>query len=326
MKQLIICGLFLSCMFTDAGGQTFNKGGRTAMQFLKIGIGARQVALGEACIASVQDINAVFWNPAAITAIQNTEASFSYASWFADLSYLAGAVGFRWGDIGTFALSYASLDYGQIDEALVSVSGGSSDTRTGKTFSGGDILLGLSYSKEFSTNLSIGGTAKLIHENLFVYSERVFAFDVGTFYDTHFKGIRIAMAAQNFAGSVKWLGTSDREEGYDIPLIFRIGTSANLVGAENAFLNAGEIHRLRLNVDALHTNDYAGRFHLGGEYEFSGFLSVRGGYKFNYDEGNMSFGIGMQQEFSGMHLRLDYAYVSFTYLESPHRLTLSVAF
>jgi len=326
MKRLIICGFLLGCMITGAEGQTFNKGGRTAMQFLKIGIGARQVAVGEACIAGVQDINAVFWNPAAITGVQSAEASFSYASWFANLSYMAGAVGYRWEDVGTFALSYASLDYGQIDEALVSISGGGSDTRTGNTFSGGDVLLGLSFSKEFSNHLSIGGTAKFIQEKLFIYGERLFAFDVGTFYDTHFKGIRIAMAAQNFAGSVKWLAVSDRQEGYDIPLVFRIGASANLLGVENAFLDVGELHRLTVNLDAIHTNDYAGRFHLGGEYEFSGFLSLRGGYRFNYNEGNVSFGIGVQQEVSGMHLRLDYAYVSFTYLESPHRITLSVAF
>jgi hypothetical protein len=326
MKYMILCCALLIGWGEPLDAQTFNKGGRTAMQFLKIGVGARQVATGEACIASVQDVNAAFWNPAGIGGIQNAEASFSYASWFADLSYLSGAVAFRWDGVGVFAVSYATLDYGSLDEALVTVSGGGSDTRTGNTFSGGDLMVGLSFSRAFTPNLHIGGTAKLIREKLFLYSEQVVAFDVGTFYDTYYNGIRIAMSAQNFAGSVKWLENSDREEGYDIPLVFRIGTSANIVGAGNAFADFGDQHRLTVNLDAIHTNDYIGRFHVGGEYEFSEFLSLRGGYRFNYDEGNLAVGFGLKQQLGGMQLRFDYAYVSFKYLDSPHRLTLSMAF
>lgn len=326
MKHWILFSALLLGATDTTVAQTFNKGGRTAMQFLKIGVGARQVATGEACIAGVQDINAVFWNPAAIGGIQNAEASFSYASWFADLSYLSGAVGFHWEGVGTFAVSYATLDYGDLEESLVALSGGSSDTRTGNTFSGGDLLVGLSYSRAFTPNLFIGGTVKLIQEKLFIYDEKLVAFDVGTFYDTHFKGIRIAMSAQNFGGSVKWLDVSDREEGYDIPLIFRIGTSANLISPGNGFVDFGEAHRLRINLDAIHTNDYIGRFHLGGEYEFSEFLSLRGGYRFNYDEGNLALGLGLNQSIGGLHLRFDYAYVSFQYLDSPHRFTVSMAF
>ena len=322
MKNLLMICLigFPLCLQS----QEFNKGGRTAFQFLKIGIGARQIALGEASIAYVRDVNSVFWDPAGISGVQSAEVSVGYTQLFADLRYYSGAAAFRIPEIGVFAVSYASLGYGKIPEALVSNSSGSSDTRTGQTFTGSDLLVGFSYSREFTDRLSIGGTVKLVREQLFNHSVSLTAFDVGTYYNTGFNDITIAMSAQNFAGSAKWLEQSDRDEGYDLPLIFRIGTSASLLGGSDAFIDLGPDHALTVTFDAVHTNDYAERFHAGTEYTFGGFVSLRGGYRFNYEEGNLSFGLGIRREISGLNFRLDYAFVDFKYLESPHRLTVLI--
>jgi hypothetical protein len=306
-----------------AGDDDFNKGGRTGLQFLKIGLGARQTALGEAGIAAVQDVNAVFWNPANLRGVASFEASFSYNRWLADLNYVAGAVGAHWEGIGVFALSVASLDYGDLQEALVT--GPSNDTRTGATFSGSDLMAGLSYARAFTDRLSIGLTAKYVHESLWNHSVGTVAFDVGTLYDVGYRGIRLAMSVQNFAGSVRWLDDSDRETGYDLPLVFRIGAATNLVG-EDAFFNAGPAHRVVFSVEAINTNDFSERLHLGGEYWFSDFLALRGGYRLNYAEGNWSFGFGLNPAVSGVALRLDYAYVDYKFLNAPHRFTVTLAF
>jgi hypothetical protein len=269
-------------------------------------------------------VNAAFWNPAAISGIQSTEATFSYSSWFADLSYYSGAVGVRWNGVGIFALSVASLDYGSLAEAMASSPTGSADTRTGQTFTGGDLLLGLSFAREFTDHLAIGATVKLLQEDLFTYRVRVLAYDVGTNYDVGYKGMRIAMSAQNFGSSVKWLKESNREEGYNIPLVFRIGTSIDLVAPDGAgIVDMGTENKFTFMLDAIHTNDYGDRLHLGGEYWFSSFLALRGGYRFNYDEGNLSLGVGLRHDVAGFRMRLDYAYVKYDYLESPHRLSLT---
>lgn len=303
----------------------FNKGGRTAFQFLKIGVGARQAGLGEASIASVQDVNAVFWNPANLRGLTGVETSFSYANWLADMNYVAGAVGTRWSRIGIFALSIATLDYGDIEETLVTA-GPDGDNRTGNTFSGSDLLIGVSYAREFTDRLAIGVGAKFIQEDLFEYSVNQFAFDVGTSYHLGYNGTRLAMSAQNFSGSVKWLGdASDRPEGYDIPLVFRIGVATNLVGSD-AFFNAGPAHRVVFSAEAINTNDFSERLHVGVEYAFSDLLMLRGGYRFNYAEGNLSLGAGLHSEVSGIEMRIDYAYVAYEFLDAPHRLTVSLAF
>ena len=327
MKRISRSTLLLLCCFFGASiafPAGFNKAGRTSFQFLKIGIGAQQTALGEATIAYIRDVNTAFWNPAGISGIQSTEASFSYARWFADMTYIAGAAGIRWRDVGVFAIGYSSLGYGAIPEAFAT--GSSSDTRTGSTFTGSDMMLSASFAHEFSEALSIGVTAKYVQEKLYTYSTSLVAFDVGTYYDTGLKGIRFAMSFQNFGKSVKFLSMSDREEGYDIPLVYRVGTSVNIIDGENGFINAGPDHRFVFCFESVNSNDYGERWHIGGEYAFQKFLFLRGGYRFNYDEGNLSLGIGLRQKVADKDLRLDYAYVSYQYLESPHRITLSVGF
>jgi hypothetical protein len=117
-RKLLLCatlvaGTALAC------ADDFNKAGRTAFQFVKIGVGARQTALGEAGIALVRDVNATFWNPAGLAGVKNAEASFSYNRWLGGLDYLAGSAGIRWPTVGILGVSYASLKYGDIQEALV---------------------------------------------------------------------------------------------------------------------------------------------------------------------------------------------------------------
>ncbi len=328
--QLVCLVLTLAIVLTATEAQAFDKSGRTAMQFVKIGVGARQTAIGEASISVVRDVNAVFWNPAGISGIQSGEASFSYNRWFAEMNHFSAAVGYTLEDIGTIGLSAVALNYGDIPEALSSTTTGSADTRTGSTFTGSDMMFGVTFSHQFMDRLSIGVSAKYLQEKLWIYSKGVMAFDFGTYFDTGFKGIRFAMSFQNFGGSVKFLDIGMKQEGYDLPLIFRLGASIDVIGNGDVFVDAGNDHRLALAVDAINTNDFGERYHIGAEYTYRGFgelaLFARGGYRFNYDEGNVSFGAGLEQKLSGMAVRVDYSFVSYAYLESPNRLTLTLVF
>lgn len=328
MKKTSI--LFTLIVFASAASaqNAFNKSGRTALQFLKIGIGARPAALGEACIANVQDANAVFWNPAAIAGVEKAEASFTYTKWFADLNIMAGAVAWRAGSLGVFALNYVSLDYGEIQEALVTSPTGGVDTRTGQTFSGNDLAIGLAFSRSYTDKLSLGVNVKYIRERLFTYTNSQWAFDVGSYYDTGWRGIRLAMSAQNFSSQARWLKTREEEQqNHELPLLFRIGWSIDLLGGEKLFLGGDPMQqRFTLNMDAIHSNDYAERLHIGGEYVLHNLIALRGGYRFNYEEGNLSYGAGFQYNTGGVGLKIDYGYVTYDFLDNPHRFTLSATF
>ena len=327
MKILYVI-ISLTILLTSQISGQFNKAGRTSMQFLKIGMGARQIGVGEASIASIRDVNAVFWNPAAITGIQGTEAAFTYTNWIGDLSIYSGAVAYNLDGIATFGLSYVSLDYGDIPEALTTSTSGSIDTRTGNSFSGSDIAFSLSAAKQFTDKLSIGVNVKYVREDLYIYSSSLWAFDVGSFYDTDWKGVKIGMSAQNFSKPARWLETKEEEQqSFDLPIVYRIGVSIDLLGGEELLLGGDPSeHFLTFNADAIHSNDYAERLHLGLEYILFDMLSLRGGYKFNYEEGNLSFGAGFKYDAGFANLRVDYAYVNYDYLQSPHRISLLMSF
>ena len=325
-KKILLFALIIS--LNGISLAQFNKAGRTAFQFLKIGNGARQVALGEASIASVRDVNAVFWNPGAITGIDGTEASFSYNNWIGDIKVLSGAVGYTLDGIASFAVNYVTLDYGDIPEALVTSVSGGTDTRTGNFFSGSDLAFGVGIARRFTDKLSIGVNIKYMREKLYVYSSSLWGFDVGSFYDTGWRGVHIAMSAQNFSTQARFLETKEEEQqSYEIPLIYRIGVSIDLMGGENLFLGGKpDEHFVTFSADAIHTNDFKERLNLGLEYRFYNMFSLRGGYKLNYDEGNLSFGAGVNYQLGSVRFRFDYAYVSYDLLQSPHRFTVSLGF
>ncbi|TFG94455.1 MAG: PorV/PorQ family protein, partial [Calditrichales bacterium] len=266
-------------LFSNLAYGTFNKAGRTSLQFLKIGVGARSAALGEACIANMYGINSAFWNPAALTTVTGGEAAFNYVRWIGDLDVMAAAIGYNIEGIGVFALNYTGLDYGDLEEALVTSPTGRLDTRTGTLFTGGDLSLGFSFARRFTDKLSIGVQLKYLREDLFEYSTSQWAIDVGSFYDTGWKGIKLAMTAQNFSKPARFLTTREEyEQTYELPLVFRIGWSIDLMGNTDLLFGGNpDAHKVTLNMDAVHTNDYAERLHVGVEYWLFNQFSLRTG-------------------------------------------------
>jgi len=304
----------------------FNKAGRTSLQFLKIGIGSRPVAMGEACIANIYGVNAVFWNPAGIVYIDGGEVGFNYARWIGDLDLMAGAIVYNWEMIGAFSIYFIGLDYGDLEEALTTSPTGSLDTRTGSLFTGNDMAVGFSYARKFTNQLSIGFSIKYLREELYTYNTSMVSFDVGSYYDTGWKGIKLAMTAQNFSKQARFLETKEEfEQTYELPLVFRIGWSIDLLGGDNLFLGGNpELHKFSFNMDAVHTNDFAERLHLGVEYWLFNKFALRAGYRINYDEGNLSVGAGLDYPVGSMNLRVDYAYVDYDFLDATHRLSIII--
>lgn len=328
LKKLIIYSLFFLIGCSQLSFGQFNKAGRTSLQFLKIGNGARQSALGEACIAGVKDINMVFWNPAALSGLPGVEAAFNYTKWFGDLNVMSAAAGFYLDGVGTIAINYITLDYGDLQEALTTSPTGNIDSRTGNTFTGNDLAFGVAFSRRFTDKLSIGFNIKYLQEKLFIYTSSAWGFDVGSFYDTGWRGIKIGMSAQNFSSQMRWLNTREEEQqSFELPLVYRIGVSIDLLGGEDLFLGGNpEQHRLAMNVDAIHTNDYAERLNLGMEYWAFNMFAIRGGYRLNYEEGSLSAGIGVNYDTGPVQLQIDYSYVQYDFLDSPHRFTVMMAF
>ena len=86
-KRIVFCLIFVIISVTVSFGQTFRKVGTSAAQFLKIGVGARAVALAGAFGAIASDASTIYWNPAGMATLDNISWTGSHTNWFADISH-----------------------------------------------------------------------------------------------------------------------------------------------------------------------------------------------------------------------------------------------
>lgn len=109
---VLALSLLLVGQAADAG---VRKSGLTGAAFLKIGVGARPVALGSSYTTVTGDVNQLFYNPAGIAlGAGESQVTLFYNQWIADLSH--SAVGFTkdMGDLGTVGIGLVTLGLGDI--------------------------------------------------------------------------------------------------------------------------------------------------------------------------------------------------------------------
>ena len=68
----------------NLGGQ---RAGISAFQFLKIGVGARGVAMGESYVAVANDASSLYWNPAGMAQMTENEVFVAHTEYVADIRH-----------------------------------------------------------------------------------------------------------------------------------------------------------------------------------------------------------------------------------------------
>ena len=292
------------------------KVGTTGAQFLELGVSSRAMAMGEAFTAVVDDISAVYYNPAALTSLYGYEASFTLISMPADVSYSFFGFGMPLESIGgVIAISGYALSSGDIIETTYGNGVVSPTVRgTGRTFSWTDLALGFSYGRYLTDRFSIGFTVKFIQETAAIFTSNGWAADVGTLYDTGFRGFKIGMVITNFGGDMRF-----ERVDYPLPINFKFGASINVIEQVDHFVTFA--------AEGWHPSDNLEKYNTGVEYTFKDMVSLRAGARFNYDVDGLTAGGGLRLPFSeDQEIRIDYAYQDFGILTEVHRFTLSFAF
>lgn len=307
-------------LFT-ANSRAFEKVGTTSFQFLKIMTDARSTGMGEAFSSVPNTANAVFWNPAALTRVQNMDAAVSYLDWLLDISHSSFSFAYSIFGIGTIGIQGLFTNVGEIEVTTVEALGFVGDTYnpglTGETISPGAMVLGLSFARALTDRLSFGLTAKFVQEDLNVKKVSTVIFDGGLTFSTGFRSLELAAVLRHFGPEIKYYGRS-----YPLPQTFTIGISGLLISPEKSFLFSSENHSLLFAYDMSQPRDYDQQHHIGFEYSLKKFIFLRAGYKFNFDEEGLTLGFGVQT--SGF--RFDYSYSEFgEFFQPVHRFTLGFA-
>lgn len=307
--------------------------GTSGAQFLEIPVDARASAMGGAIVGLNDDASSVFWNPAGLARIDGNAAHFSYMNWFDMFDFNAAAFAFNLEGIGTIAASVVIFTMDELEITTEIEPNG-----TGRYFDAEDIAIGLSFARFLTDRFSVGITIKYVQQRIWNEKAVGIAFDVGTQYKLDFQNMTIAMKMSNFGDDLKFDGEDlnvihDKSgeiplnrltpaklvtEDYPLPLTFQVGLGFDIYNAD--FI------KVRGDIDALHPNDNEERILLGTEISFFDRIFLRGGYRFNYDDENLTLGAGANLPISGTIFTFDYAYSVYDILPSVHRISIGIDF
>ncbi len=338
MKKALFSILFFAVCCSEQGAAQLvpNLGGQragiSAFQFLKIGVGARGVAMGESFVAVANDASALFWNPAGLVDATENQVIASHTAYVVDIAHEFLGLSYKFGDESAMGVSFSSLHMKDMEITTETQPFG-----TGRYFSFGDIAIGLTYSLKMTEQFSFGVTLRYAEETLDVLKMRSVMVDLGTMYWTGLGSTRFAVTISNFGSDVEPKGSITQSSGstlstfqaFSLPTIFKLGIAMEAFETEDS--------RMTTSLQLNHPNDNSEHFRFGVEYAYKNTLFLRGGIKrtigqrlFGHDETSpedFTLGAGFGIDVGGIsRVNADYAFARFSELGSIHRISLAFTY
>ena len=277
-------------------------GAATGLSFLKVGAGARAVALGDAVVSDVSDASATYWNPAALAFVPGNQAELMHNESFQGLRYeyasLTHSVGQHFG---------TGLDFNGIW-----ATGLHSYDESG-TYLGDFAYYGLAAGASFGyrpwENVAFGAGVDYLREAMDVYNTSGLGLNLGMQAREVLPHTQIGLAVLHLGSSMKY-----ETESFDLPTAIQGGISRHFpidaLGGE--LLLAAEVRKVR---------DETTELLLGTEYSYRNSAHLQFGYRSGLDTQDISMGVG----FGGRNIRAEYAYVPFSEnLGNEQRFSLMV--
>lgn len=298
---LILAGMPAAAQNTDI----HENAGTRAMTFLKIGIGAKAMGMGESHVAATEDLYASYWNPAGLARLQQPQLALMHNEWFAGINHEFIGFALPIGDIGTVGASANFLSFGELQ-------GRDRDGNETTIFRPYDLALVVSYARDVTPALAFGANAKFLREQIADESGTGMAFDFGGLYTFAELPLSLGFNAQHIGPRVRFV-----EEAFGLPFTFRFGAAYRPWG--DAFM---------LTADVVRPSDNDITTGVGAAYTIANILQLRTGYKYKLGGNDLGGTSGLTGGF-GLTLRrfqIDYALVPFGVLGLTHRFSLVANF
>ncbi|MGH2571227.1 MAG: PorV/PorQ family protein [bacterium] len=327
--------ILLSALVVPATAPAQTKTGTSLAQFLGIEPSARVASMGNAGVALVSGIEAVYFNSGAIATLDRPAVQFTHSDWFAEINFNYAAATLPVKGFGTLFASVTSLNSGAIAVRTVAQPLG-----TGENYDVRDIAVGLGYGRMLSGRVATGLQIHYVSERIWHTSYDMITFSLGTVYALTENGLQLGAALTNLGTKSRYTGpdlaiqydanpdiygdnsglpATQFTDEFPVPLLFRVGMSYPF--------RFGERNHLLLAVDALHPSDNTESANLGAEWTWNDTLALRGGYQtlFQTDsELGPTLGLGLQSGLGENRFEVDYAWADHQRLAETHRLTLTL--
>jgi long-subunit fatty acid transport protein len=299
MKKLIFLMIIApSLLFANREGTGVSTAG-----FLEITQGVRAAGMGGAFCGIADDISALYWNPAGLSALKKRELVVSRCFWIADTAI----------DFAGYAQPVLE---GVLGGALIAMDteGGEEVTDSGKT--GKELAvkcsaISASYAKRMLKEIAVGASIKFIKQDYAGYKGEGISYDLGAI--AHLSPLSLGLCFQN-------LGSDIEIENVKNPLPMRIRAG---VGYRTRFRELP----LLFGFDVEKPRDQDAIYHIGVEHQIIPTIDIRAGFDtqtgasigFSY----RAYGYGRLKNLLG---QIDYAYTYNRELESSHRFSILARF
>jgi hypothetical protein len=339
VAALALGGMARSLMGSDAGGSV-------GAPYLEMPMGARATGMGEAFSGIANDTEAMYYNPAGLTQVDGTAASFMHMQGFGGINYEHLAIAAPAENLGidvwgTLGISYTNINMSNIQRSVsnaadtVDSPGGYSGTDPGGfsqeywdhnfEFGYSASVFGLSYAWQATKSFSLGVTGKYMHEELDDKEGNGFAADAGMFINSPLMpGVGAGLVLQN-------VGVSPLDGS--LPMQLRAGLGYKF---DHPFSPSyWPVDELNTGLDIVLPISPAGQpvdANVGLEYKRwfgNNAGALRAGYRYPDDLGavaGFTAGCGYSFDFVGALVSLDYAFVPYGDLGVSHRISLSGVF
>jgi len=290
MKKLSLIIAAVTTWSTVAFAGNPDRAGSAGASQLLINPWARNAALANSAMASVNGIEASFLNVAGLAFVRNTEIVFSNNQYLVGTGIQINSLGLgkRLSETGVLGISVSNMRFGDIPITETDLPEGGIGN-----FSPTFTNIGLSYAKSFSNSIFAGITARLISEAIYNVKAQGVSFDAGIRYVTGEKdnmrfgitlrnvgppmryrgdGLSLDATVSTGSGNTTTLNMDQRSEKFELPSMVNVGFAYDF--------NFSERSKLTTNLQFTSNSFTRDQFAFGAEYAFNNRFILRGGYQY----------------------------------------------
>ncbi|MCL2063942.1 MAG: PorV/PorQ family protein [Candidatus Cloacimonetes bacterium] len=275
---ILVAGLLNAKVDSNAGEYGF--------QFLKIPVSPELAGMGNAGDMLNNSPLAIFHSPVAFNWQRGAFVAASQTNWFVGTNMYNLA----YRNVGltrSFGFGVVYMDHGTFDRRE------ENGTLIGNYYPM-DMRVTGNYAFRLTPNINIGANANILYEKIDTSSSLAFTADLGYVFYTPIANTTFDFSVKNIGGSTKM-----DEENIDIPIIVDGGISTGFIPNEIV----GFYPSLKVSYMRDHDNLLPA---LGLQMKLYDMLFIRAGYKFNYNEENLSAGFGLHYR----NVKFDYSFMN----------------
>ncbi|PLX15730.1 MAG: hypothetical protein C0601_12195 [Candidatus Muiribacterium halophilum] len=245
----------------------------------KYEMSVRANGMGDAFTAFSDDASGIMYNPAGLADVEHKSLLFVHDNRFGlgiDENFMSFSMPWKKSNL-TMSFLKEGVDGIPITDASKNIIG---YTDTSKT------MFSFGYARRLTERARLGGTFKLLSNDLSGFKGSGYSFDLGGKYKLNRK-FDVGLNLQDILSSFEW--DSGRDE--DIPLTIKAG-----IGYTSTRKN------FKVGIDLVSQQDADSYYAFGGEYKVSALCNLRAGFK----DGEVTMGLVLAYD----NWEFDYAYMA----------------